>query len=132
MRPVVIPDLFETLVWAIIGQQINVQFAAKCKRALVERFGPRFEVDGQVYLLFPTAELLANAREADLAALQFSRQKIRYTLNLARDIALRLVTRQQRVSACYSQAPYTVIFVPAQRLVDCLPISLKGTGRCDG
>ena len=86
LRPVVIPDLFETIVWAIIGQQINVQFAAKCKRALVEHFGTRLEVDGQVYLLFPTAEQLAVVGEAELAALQFSRQKIRYTLNLAREI----------------------------------------------
>lgn len=87
LRPVVIPDLFETVVWAILGQQINVQFAAKCKRALVERFGSRLAVDGRVYLLFPTAEQLAVAGEADLAALQLSRQKIRYTLNLAREIA---------------------------------------------
>lgn len=86
LRPVVIPDLFETLVWAIIGQQINVSFAAKCKRALVERFGSRLEMDGQVYLLFPRAEELALVGERDLAALQFSRQKIRYTLNLAREI----------------------------------------------
>ena len=87
LRPVLIPDLFEAIIWAIIGQQINVQFAAKCKRALVERFGPRVEMDGQIYYLFPSAEELAVVDERDLAALQFSRQKIRYTLNLAREIA---------------------------------------------
>jgi len=87
LRPVLIPDVFEAIVWAIIGQQINVQFAAKCKRALVERYGERLHLDGRDYLLFPEPEQLAEAREADLAALQFSRQKIRYILNLARQVA---------------------------------------------
>jgi DNA-3-methyladenine glycosylase II len=88
LRPVVIPDLFETIAWAIIGQQINVQFAAKCKRALIERYGDRVpRAGGPPLLLFPTPERLIEARAEDLAALQFSRQKIRYLLGLAEDVA---------------------------------------------
>ena len=86
LRPVLIPDLFETIVWAIIGQQINVRFAAKCKRALVDLCGERLVVGDDRYMLFPDAERLAALSEADLAAVQFSRQKIRYVLNLAREI----------------------------------------------
>lgn len=87
LRPVLIPDLFETIVWAILGQQITVTFAAKTKRALVERYGERVEHDGRSYLLFPTPAQLAEAREADLAAIQLSRQKIRYVQNVARQVA---------------------------------------------
>jgi DNA-3-methyladenine glycosylase II len=88
LRPVVIPDLFETIAWAIIGQQISVQFAAKCKRALIERYGDRvLHAGGQALLLFPAPERLLEARAEDLAALQFSRQKIRYLLGLAEDVA---------------------------------------------
>ncbi len=87
LRPVIIPDLFETIAWAIIGQQINIRFAATCKRALVEAYGTPVTIAGQEYLLFPEATTLATAREADLAAIQFSRQKIRYILSLARNIA---------------------------------------------
>jgi DNA-3-methyladenine glycosylase II len=86
LRPVLIPDLFETIVWAIIGQQVNVRFAAKCKRALVDLCGDRLVVGNDEYLIFPDAERLADVSEADLAAIQFSRQKIRYVLNLAREI----------------------------------------------
>jgi DNA-3-methyladenine glycosylase II len=87
LRPVIVPDLFETTAWAIIGQQINIRFAATCKRALVEAYGTRVStVDGD-YLLFPEADVLAEAREADLAAIQFSRQKIRYIIGLSREIA---------------------------------------------
>jgi DNA-3-methyladenine glycosylase II len=87
LRPVLIPDVFETIVWAIIGQQITVQFAGRCKRALVERYGVPFRLDGLEYRLFPPAERLAEARPEDLQALQYSRQKIRYILNLARLVA---------------------------------------------
>jgi DNA-3-methyladenine glycosylase II len=86
-RPVQVPSVFETIAWAIIGQQINVAFAAKCKRALAETYGGRLEVDGQRYLLFPTPERIASLADADLLALQFSRQKARYVLALARAVA---------------------------------------------
>ena len=86
VRPVQLPDIFETITWAIIGQQINVIFAAKCKRAFVERFGTSFELDGESWMLFPTAERVVDINEAELAQIQFSRQKSRYILNLAREI----------------------------------------------
>ncbi len=85
-RPVQLPDVFEAIAWAIIGQQINVAFAARCKRALTERYGGRMEVDGATYLLFPTPETLAPLDEANLQALQFSRQKARYVIGLSRAI----------------------------------------------
>ena len=87
LRPVLIPDLFETITWAIIGQQINLRFAARCKRSLVEAYGTRHVADGQTYLLFPEPAVLADAREADLAAIQLSRQKIRYVIGLSREVA---------------------------------------------
>jgi DNA-3-methyladenine glycosylase II len=82
-RPVALPDLFEAIAWAIIGQQITVAFASKCKRALTEQYGERFTVEGSEYFLFPKPELIASLNEAELLALQFSRQKARYLLNLA-------------------------------------------------
>jgi len=87
LRPVLIPDLFEALVWAIIGQQINVRFAAKCKRALVERFGQHLTLDGSRYQLFPGPERLASLLGRDLLDIQFSRQKTRYILDMARQVA---------------------------------------------
>lgn len=87
LRPILLPTPFETLVWAVLGQQVNVAFAAKTKLALAERYGDRLTVDGETYLLFPTAESLAGAREEEMAALQLSRQKIRYIKGLAADVA---------------------------------------------
>jgi DNA-3-methyladenine glycosylase II len=87
LRPVLIPDPFEALVWAILGQQINITFAAKLKRALVERFGGQITADGVTLATFPAPERLATLEhERDLLPLQFSRQKSRYTVELARAI----------------------------------------------
>ena len=87
LRPVLIADPFEALVWAILGQQINISFAARLKRALVDRFGGRIEADGLTLATFPTPERLAGLEhERDLLPLQFSRQKSRYTIELARAV----------------------------------------------
>lgn len=87
LRPLVIADPFETLVWAILGQQINVVFAARLKQALVERYGERVSALGREFLLFPKpAALLGLEHERDLRPLQFSRQKSEYTVRAAQAI----------------------------------------------
>ncbi len=88
LRPVLIADPLEALVWAIIGQQINVAFAAKLKRALVQRFGRRLRLAEREFILFPDAETLAGlSHERDLRPLQFSRQKSEYVIGAARAVA---------------------------------------------
>ena len=87
LRPVLIADPFEAIVWAIIGQQINISFAARLKRALVDRFGSTFAIDGLVLPTFPSPETLAELdHERDLLPIQFSRQKSRYSIALARAV----------------------------------------------
>jgi DNA-3-methyladenine glycosylase II len=87
LRPVLIADPFEAIVWAIIGQQINITFAARLKRSLVERFGSGVAADGLVLPLFPSPARLAELdHERDLLPIQFSRQKSRYSIALARAV----------------------------------------------
>jgi len=83
LRPILLPTPFETLIWAILGQQVNVSFAAKTKRALAERYGERLTAGGETFLLFPTPDELASANNEDLASLQLSRQKARYIKGIA-------------------------------------------------
>jgi DNA-3-methyladenine glycosylase II len=92
LRPVLIADPFETMVWAILGQQINVRFAATLKQRLVERYGERLRVElpsgPRELLLFPRPEALTDlSHDRDLRPLQFSRQKSEYTILVARAIA---------------------------------------------
>jgi DNA-3-methyladenine glycosylase II len=86
LRPLAIPDPFEALVWAILGQQINVAFAARLKRVLLERYGTVVQVDRCPFRLFPEPDRLADVTPEELRPLQFSRQKALYVRELARAI----------------------------------------------
>ena len=83
LRLIGIVDMFEALSWSIIGQQINLTFAYKLKRALTERFGHSFEHDGKRHYLFPKPADLVGIASSELLELQFSRQKANYIITLA-------------------------------------------------
>jgi len=75
------PSVFDGLLWAIIGQQINFSFACLLKRRLIERTSELY-ADG-LYAP-PTPEAVAALEPADLLPLQFSRQKADYVISTAR------------------------------------------------
>src|SRR5687768_4835802 len=77
------PDLFESLVWAVLGQQINVQFAYTIKQRFVENFGEKLFWNDQNYFLFPSPQRVVSLTDDDLLPLQFSRQKSKYSVNIA-------------------------------------------------
>jgi DNA-3-methyladenine glycosylase II len=95
LRLVGIVDLFETLCWSIIGQQINLTFAYTLKRRLVEKYGSGIHHEGVTYHLFPTCERLAAATVEDLRALQFSRSKAEYLIGLANSFVKGELSREQ-------------------------------------
>ena len=79
-RPSLAPDPFEMLVGAITAQQVSLFSALAIRNRLIERFGERA---GEAWA-FPTRARIATAREAELAALGFSRRKAEYVVGLAR------------------------------------------------
>ncbi|MBO3697805.1 DNA-3-methyladenine glycosylase [Roseivirga sp. E12] len=83
LRLIGIPDLFEAMCWSIIGQQINLTFAFKLKRKLVEIYGKSIQWNSQTLYHFPTPESLIKLDEDVLRANQFSRGKIQYLKNVA-------------------------------------------------
>lgn len=87
LRLMGIPDLFEALCWCIIGQQINLAFAHRLKRKLVENYGTSINYYSRPYYFFPEPELLAGLNVRDLKALQFSRQKAEYVIGIAKEFA---------------------------------------------
>jgi DNA-3-methyladenine glycosylase II len=79
-RPTLAPDPFEMIVGAITAQQVSLFAAVAIRNRMIERFGRRV---GFVWE-FPRRERLAEATEAELLALGFSRRKAEYTIGLAR------------------------------------------------
>jgi DNA-3-methyladenine glycosylase II len=89
------PDLFESIVWAVLGQQINLQFAYTLKQRFVEQFGERLFFQDQSYFLFPDAKLVAGLKDEILLPLQFSRQKSRYTITIAEAFASGEISKEK-------------------------------------
>ncbi len=77
-RMVGIPDLFEALVWCILGQQINLSFAYTLKRRLVERFGTCISFAQHNYFLFPEPSVLHHVSVEDLRTMQLTEKKAQY------------------------------------------------------
>jgi hypothetical protein len=53
------PDLFETVVTAVLSQQVNLPFAYSIRNELVRAFGRNARIDGGTYYAFPTPKRLA-------------------------------------------------------------------------
>jgi DNA-3-methyladenine glycosylase II len=87
LRLILVPDPFEALIWAVVGQQINVAFARKLKAVLVELCGRTLVVDGQPFRLAPLPEDIAALDPATLATRQFSRQKAGSVIGLGQAVA---------------------------------------------
>jgi len=86
LRPVLIASPYEALLWAIIGQQVNVTFARKMKQTLVELGQEKVTIKGGEYQLLPRPETVASMNEETLRANQFSRQKANYLINVSKAI----------------------------------------------
>jgi DNA-3-methyladenine glycosylase II len=89
------PDLFESLVWAVLGQQINLAFAYTLKQRFVEQFGSKVSYQGKPYFLFPSPETTAQLNDEKLLPLQFSRQKSKYVVLIAQAFASGEVSKEK-------------------------------------
>lgn len=82
IRPVLQTDVLTALVRSVSAQQINLGFAAVVRARLAQRYGRRHVVDGrEVWSL--DARSLADARPADLRALQFTTRKAESIIGIA-------------------------------------------------
>ena len=87
LKPVQAGSLFEALSWAIIGQQINIQFTYSLKKTLVDLTGNRLEHCGELFFAFPEPQAVAALTYEDLTERRFSRRKAEYLIDFARKVA---------------------------------------------
>jgi DNA-3-methyladenine glycosylase II len=104
-RPILTPDVFEAAAWAIIGQQVNLQFAYRLKSRLVAAVDRTFQIDGERYYLFPRADEIAMMTIKSLRAMQLSQRKAEYLLDFSRMVAegkldLEALARDEYEAAC--------------------------------
>jgi DNA-3-methyladenine glycosylase II len=79
-------NLLHALIRCISAQQVNLRWAATCRRRLAESFGREHRVgEHRVYSL--DAARLAALETAEIRALQFTTSKAEYIINVARALA---------------------------------------------
>ena len=80
------PSPFEALVAAIVDQQLNLAFAEKLKKRLITTYGSVHKFNQIKLYEFPTPQTLAALDDEALRPLQFSNNKSRFVIQLARKI----------------------------------------------
>lgn len=85
LRMPLMSDPFEALIWGIVGQQVNLPFAYKLRRVIIELAGTDA---GNGMRAHPDAHAVAALDYADLTRRQFSRRKAEYVIDTARAIAV--------------------------------------------
>jgi 3-methyladenine DNA glycosylase/8-oxoguanine DNA glycosylase/AraC-like DNA-binding protein len=132
-------DPFDCLLWAIVGQQVNLRFAYTLRRAVFALAG---EPAGDGLLAPPTPQEVAALDAADLTRRQFSRSKAEYLLAAARAVAagelpLRAMAAwtAPRVEAALlarrGLGPWSTHYVMMRGfgLADCAPVGDSGLSR---
>ena len=87
LRIIGIPDLFEAICWAILGQQITLSFAYRLKKSFVEHYGECISFEEEDYWTFPSAHVIAELNVEELKKLQFSTRKAEYIIDIAKVIS---------------------------------------------
>ncbi len=128
--------IFEGLVWAIVGAQVNIAFATVCRAALCELAGTAL---GGGLFAHPTPAAVARLDHDDLVKRQFSRRKAEYLIDAARAIVageldLEGARREpvplvaERLSAVRGLGPWSVqiLCLRSYGFEDCVPIGDVG------
>lgn len=98
------PSLFESLVWAVLGQQINLSFAYTLKQRFVEQFGEKLIWNNTPYFIFPSPAVVASLTEDDLLPLQFSRQKSKYVVLIAKAFSSGTISKEAIGALSFKEA----------------------------
>lgn len=104
LRNVGIPNLFEALCWAVLGQQITLSFAYTLKKRFVETFGTAVTWQGKDYWCFPETDVIAHCTIEQLTALQMTRRKAEYIIGIANEIVEQRLSKEQLLTESFDSA----------------------------
>jgi 3-methyladenine DNA glycosylase/8-oxoguanine DNA glycosylase len=96
LRVLLTLDPFEALVWAILGQQVNLAFAYALRQDLIRLAG--VPAAGGL-IAHPGADRIAALDLGSLQALRFSRRKAEYLLHAAAEVAAGRLRLENRATA---------------------------------
>ena len=125
-------DPWEALVWAVVGQQVNLPFACALRRELFDFCG---EPSGDGLMAHPTPAAVAGLDVGDLRRRRFSGSKAEYLVEVARrvvsgDLPLDELAQapatvaEQRLRAVRGIGPWSAQYVLMRGFgfADCVPV----------
>jgi DNA-3-methyladenine glycosylase II len=131
--------VYETLISAILEQQINLSFAHQVKLAMIEKYGRAIEHEGRRYNSFPLPAALAITTPRELRRIQISGPKARYIIAISQAVldgsldleglrALSPTMAHARLVEQKGVGPWTAQYVGMRALghLDCLPAADVG------
>jgi len=80
------PTVFESLVDAIVEQQISIKVARTIEERLAVKFGDKLEIENENFFEFPTPRNLSEASISDIQGVGLSERKAEYINNAAKMI----------------------------------------------
>lgn len=83
LKPLRTPDLWTTLVWALIDQQLSNVAGRAIRRRFAERFGPKIDVEGELVPVIPDPTMVARVNYLELTEAGLSRRKAMYAQEIA-------------------------------------------------
>lgn len=129
-------DVFEGLTWAIVGQQVNLPFAYRLRRQVIDLAGRRAAGGLRAH---PSARAIARLDYADLTRRQFSRRKAEYLIEAARLVAtgelpaeelpgLPAAEVEERLMAVRGLGPWSTQYIMMRScgFADCVPVGDSG------
>ncbi|GAB4455354.1 MAG: DNA-3-methyladenine glycosidase II [Armatimonadaceae bacterium] len=108
LRIALTASVFEGVIWAILGQQVNVTFASTLRRRLIDLCG---HDAGDGFLAHPAPEDVARLDYADLTPLQISQRKAEYVIDTARLATEGLLPLEDLAALPYPEAENRLLAV---------------------
>ena len=75
--------LFESLVFAVLGQQISARVARMMRMLLIQHYGAQMQFDGETYYAFPRPEAILESSPEELRGLKLTQRKAEYIHGIA-------------------------------------------------
>ena len=75
--------LFESLIFAVLGQQISARVARMMRMLLIQRYGAQMQFNGEIYYAFPNPETILKSSPEELRNLKLTRRKAEYIHGIA-------------------------------------------------
>lgn len=125
-------SVFEGLILAILGQQINSKIAHTFTYHLIETYGQIFKMGGDVYYSFPKATTLADVGINGLKAIKLNRQKAEYITSIACAVALNQLDLESLHNKSDEKLVISLLNIRGVGLWTAQWLLIKSFGRNDG